>query len=101
MTVVIEKDNITVISGLDPSLDYHVIVDATNSHGTKSSPSQILPAGIYMYIQIVFFSIFFSLAISADKASTGGVVAGVVVGLLALILVILLRGLIILWRRKR
>ena len=51
-TVVREKDNTTVISGLDPSLDYHVIVDATNSHGTKSSPPQILPAGTILYMVV-------------------------------------------------
>ena len=42
-----EKDNATVIGGLDPSLDYQVIVEATNSHGTKSSP-HILTAGVFV-----------------------------------------------------
>ena len=43
-----EKDNATVIGGVDPSLDYQVIVEATNSHGTKSSSPYILTAGVFV-----------------------------------------------------
>ena len=43
-----EKDNATVIGGVDPSLDYKVIVEATNSHGTKSSSPHILTAGVFV-----------------------------------------------------
>ena len=51
MTTVKETDNSTLIGGLDPSLDYHVIVDATNSHGTKSSSPHLLHAGTTDYIK--------------------------------------------------
>lgn len=39
-------DNTTVIGGLSPTLDYHVVVDATNNHGTMSSTPQMLQAGM-------------------------------------------------------
>ena len=45
MATVKENENTAVVSGLDPYQDYHVVVDAINSHGTKSSPSHLLYAG--------------------------------------------------------
>ena len=44
-TVKMNDGSTTVIGGLDPYLDYHVVVDATNSHGTKSSSPYLLHAG--------------------------------------------------------
>ena len=45
MTVNVNDGSTTVVGGLDPYLDYHVVVDATNSHGTKSSSPYLLHAG--------------------------------------------------------
>ena len=45
MATVKENENTAVISGLDPYQNYHVVVDAINSHGTKSSSSHLLHAG--------------------------------------------------------
>ena len=45
MATVKENENTAVISGLDPYQNYHVVIDATNSHGTKSSSSHLLTAG--------------------------------------------------------
>ena len=45
MATVKGNDSTAVIGGLDPYVDYHVVVDATNSHGTKSSSPYLLHAG--------------------------------------------------------
>ena len=44
-TVKMNDGSTTVIGGLDPYLDYHVVVDATNSRGTKSSSPYLLHTG--------------------------------------------------------
>ena len=54
-----EKDNASVIGGLDPSLDYQVIVEATNSHGTKSSSPHILTAGVLVLLSLSEYEFLF------------------------------------------
>ena len=125
MATVKENENTAIISRLDPYQNYHVVVDATNSHGTKSSSSHLLPAG-YKHRpykrQVCFMlphllrvalllptnlnesmsALFFHSALSRDQEDTGsgGIVAGVVVvTFIILAAILLVVGFLLLWRK--
>ena len=126
MATVKDNENIAMISSLDPYQNYHVVVDAINSHGTKSSPSHLLPAGYKLrpYKRQVRFmlphlfrvalllptnllesmsALFFHSALLRDQEDTGsgGIVAGVVVvTFIILAAIILVVGFLLLWRKR-
>ena len=126
MATVKENENTAMISGLDPYQNYHVVVDATNSHGTKSSPSHLLPAGYKLrpykrqvrfmlphlllvalllptYLLESMSVLFFHSALSRDQEDTGsgGIVAGVVaVTFIILAVIILVVSFLLLWRKR-
>ena len=121
MATVKENKNTAVIGGLDPYQDYHVVVDATNSHGTKSSSSHLLHAGYkfrhrFILPHLLCFAfllpanllqsmsaLFFHSALSRDQEDTGsgGIVAGVVVVTFIILAgILLVVGSLLLWRKR-
>ena len=121
MATVKENENTAVISGLDPYQNYHVVVDAINSHGTKSSSSHLLHAGYKLRHRFILphllcvtlllptnllesmSALFFHSALSRDQedAGSGGIVAGVVVvTFIILAAIMLVVGSFLLWRKR-